>query len=149
MTRTRMLLVAAMIAFLAMMNPASVFADDVAPPPVTLDASDVSTVVLAAPIVSLIVSLVIPVLAGLVTKLTTSSGIKNLVMLGLSLLSAVVTNGILADGSAVFTTQTLYTALITWGIAALTYAKLYQPFGITSSAQKDGTPGKLANKGIH
>lgn len=124
------------------------------PPPVTLDAGDVSTIALAAPIVSLIVGLLIPVLNGLLTKVTTSSGVKALLTLGLSTISAIVTNGLLADGSSVFTTQTLYTALITYGVAVLSYVGAYKPLGVTSSLVTDKatgtvTEGKLAEVGRH
>lgn len=122
-------------------------AEDIPPPPVTLDASDLSTVALAAPIVTIIVGLLIPILNGLLTKLSTSSGVKALLTTFLAGASAVVTNGILADGSSVFTTQTLYTFLITWGISVLSYVGLYKNLGLTSSAMKSGAPGKLADVG--
>lgn len=133
--------------FLAVGGPA--LAEDVPPPPVTLNADSVSTLTLAAPVVSLIVAFLIPFLNGLVTKLTTSAGVKGLLTLGLSIANGVLANALLADGSAVFTTTTLFTAIGTWVIAVLSYKELYKPFGVTSSMQPDGTPGKLANKGIH
>lgn len=113
-----------------------------APPP-TLEPGQVSTVVIAAPIVTIIVSLLIPVVNGLLTKASTPSGVKAIGTIILNAVWALFANGVLADGSAVFSSTTLYTALLGCTISIVSYAGVYRPMNVTSS----GDNGKLASVG--
>lgn len=115
-----------------------------APPPVTLDADSVSTVVIAAPIVTIIVSLLIPLVNGVLTKVSTSSGVKAVGTIILNAVSALFVTGVVADGTAMWSTTTLYTALLGCVISIVTYAGLYRPINVTSNAG-----GRLASVGRH
>lgn len=115
-----------------------------APPPVELDADAVSTVVIAAPIVTIIVSLIIPLINGFLTKPSTPSGVKAIGTILLNAAAALITNGVVADGSSVFSTATLYTAILGAVISIVTYAGVYKPLNVTSNAG-----GKLADVGRH
>lgn len=115
-----------------------------APPPVTVDADSVSTIVIAAPWVTIIVSLLIPVLNGLLTTVTTSSGVKAILTIVLNAAWSLIASGLLADGTAVFSSTTLYTAIVGCVISIASYVGLYRPMNVTSTGQN----GKLAHVGI-
>lgn len=119
-------------------------ASALAPPPVELDADAVSTVVIAAPIVTIIVSLLIPLINGFLTKASTPAGVKAVGTIVLNAVWALFANGVLADGSAAWSTSTLYTALLGTVISIVSYAGVYKPINVTSNAG-----GKLADVGRH
>ena len=122
-----------------------------APPPVNVDTTDTSTVAIAAPVVTLIVSLLIPLVNGFFTTITTSSKVKAYATILLNAVSALITNGILSDGSAVFSSETLYTWVLGTVVSVVSYAGLYKPLDLTSSAVRgpagDMVPGRLASVG--
>ena len=130
---------------------ATVFAQD-APPPVTTDVESVSAFVIASPIVTLIVSLLIPLINGLVTTRRTAGWVKGVVTILLNAISALITNGMIADGSSVFSSATLYTAILGTTISVVSYFQLWRPLNLTSSDQLVSSghvvEGKLARKGI-
>lgn len=134
---------AALTAALLMLlfTPAHTFAS--APPPVTVDANDVSTVVIAAPVVTIIVSLLIPVINGFLTKPATPAGVKAIGTIILNAIWALIASGVMTDGTAVFSSTTLYTALLGCVISIVSYAGVYKPMGVTSNAG-----GKLATVGV-
>lgn len=113
-----------------------------APPPVEVDTTDVSTIAIAAPLVTIIVSLLIPVINGVLTKPSTPAGVKAVGTIILNAAAALFTTGVLADGTAVFSSTTLYTALLGTIISIVTYAGVYRPIGVTSNVG-----GKLASVG--
>lgn len=119
-------------------------ASALAPPPVELDADAVSTVVIAAPIVTIIVSLLIPLINGFLTKPSTPTAVKAIGTIVLNAGWALIANGVLADGSSAFSTSTLYTAILGAIISITTYAGVYKPINVTSNAG-----GKLAAVGRH
>jgi hypothetical protein len=119
-------------------------ASALAPPPVDLDADAVSTVVIAAPIVTVIVSLLIPLINGFLTKPSTPTAVKAIGTIVLNAAWALIANGVLADGSSAFSTSTLYTAILGVIISITTYVGVYKPINVTSNAN-----GKLASVGRH
>lgn len=119
-------------------------ASALAPPPVDLDADAVSTVVIAAPIVTVIVSLLIPLINGFLTKPSTPTAVKAIGTIVLNAAWALIANGALADGSSTFSTSTLYTAILGVIISITTYVGVYKPINVTSN-----TGGKLAAVGRH
>lgn len=125
---------------LLMFTPGATFAAPA--PPVTTDVSGVSTVVLAAPVVTILVSLVIPLINGFITKPSTPGGVKAIITIVLNAASALLTTGLVADGTAVWSSTTLYTALLGCVISIVSYAGVYKPMNVTSNAG-----GKLASIG--
>lgn len=118
------------------------FAQD-APPPVHADTTDTSTLVLAAPLVTIIVSLLIPLVNGLITKTTTNAGVKAIITIVLNAVSALITTGLLADGTAAFSSTTLFTWLVGTIISIASYVGLWKPMTLTSNQG-----GRLANVGV-
>lgn len=135
------LIAIAMFAVLAAPSIAS--AQDPAPP-VQLEADTVSTIVVAAPIVTIIVSLLIPLINGFLTKASTPTAVKAIGTIVLNSIWALFANGVLVDGSATFSTATLYTAILGSVISIAMYAGVYKPVNVTSNAG-----GSLANVGRH
>lgn len=113
------------------------------PPPVTTSTDSASTVVIAAPIVTLLVSLVIPLINGLITKPSTPAVVKGIITIILNTASALLTTGLLVDGTAAWSTTALYTAVLGTIISVVMYFNIYKPMNATSN---EG--GKLANVGV-
>lgn len=91
------------------------------------------TVTLSALTVSLVISLVIPVVTGILTKYSTSSGLKGLVTLVLNAVQSLVVAATVSDGSAVISEATFVTFSLSLAISIATYAGVYRPLNITSS----------------
>lgn len=117
--------------FVVLVTPGLAFAEEA--PPVQYEANTVSTVVIAAPIVTLIVSLLIPLLNGLLTKASTPTSVKAIGTIVLNSLWALFANGVLADGSAAFSTATLSTAVLGSIISIAMYVGVYKPINVTSN----------------
>jgi pentatricopeptide repeat protein len=64
-------------------------------------------------------------------------------MIALNAVSAILINGALPDGGSAFSTETLYTAIVSCLVSAFSYDKVWKVFGLTSSPG-----GKLATVGI-
>lgn len=111
-------------------------------PPVDAVTTDTSTVVIAAPVVTIIISLLIPVINGFLTKAGTPAGVKAIGTIILNAVWALFASGVLADGTAVFSSTTLYTALLGCVISIVSYAGVYKPMNVTSNSG-----GKLASVG--
>lgn len=142
--KLRVALVAFVLAFvIAPTTIASAFVAS-APPPVHADTTDVSTVVIAAPIATVIVSFVIPLINGLITTAGTPGWVKGVVTIILNAVWALFAAGTLADGSAAFSSTALFTAVLGVLISLASYAKVFKPMNATSNSG-----GKLANIGIH
>lgn len=102
-------------------------------------------VALSALTVSLVISFFIPVLTGLATKYTTSSGLKGLITLVLNAVQTLIVTATMADGSAVISKETLIAFLLSLAVSVAIYTGIYKPLLITSSHPA----GKLApEKGI-
>jgi len=83
----------------------------------------------------LLVSVVLPVLVGLVTTRVTHAGVKAVLLLALSTTTGFVTEyaGPHDDGYSVQTAAVL--ALVSFGVGTLTYFGLLKPTGISLAAQ--------------
>jgi hypothetical protein len=112
------------------------------PPPVNFDTTDASTIAVSAPLVTLILSLFIPVLNGFLTTPTTPVIVKSIGTIVLNTVAALLTTGLLADGTSTFSSTTLYTAVLGSVISIAAYAGVYKPINVTSNAG-----GKLATVG--
>jgi hypothetical protein len=100
---------------------------------------------LSAMTVTFVVSFFIPVLTGLLTKVSTSSGVKGLLTLVLNAVNALVVGNMVADGSVALSKETLVTFFLGLAISIASYSGVYKPLNITSST----LDGKLApNKGL-
>jgi hypothetical protein len=106
---------------------------------------EVDLIVINAPIVTILVALVIPLINGVITRWTLATFWKSMITLALNAISAFITASIVDNGDVVFSRPTLYTWLLGSAISFATYARIYKPLNVTSS-----TPtGRLApNSGI-
>jgi len=92
-----------------------------------------SLVVISAPVITIIASLLIPIVNGIFTKITMSGFVKGLITLGLNAVMAFITTNASDTGAAVFSLQTLETAAVGFVISVAMYAGIYKPAKITSS----------------
>jgi hypothetical protein len=84
-------------------------------------------------VVSLLIGVFIPILVGLVTKVTTNATVKSLLLLGLSAVSGFLTEFV---NSANFVwQQALLTTVMTFVIGVATHFGLWAPTGVTAKAQ--------------
>lgn len=104
-----------------------------------------SLIVISAPVVTIIMSLLIPIINGLITKYSVSGAVKGFITLVLNAIVAFITTNASDTGAALFSLQTLETAALGFVISVAIYAGIYRPAKITSS-----TPdGKLGpNSGV-
>lgn len=87
---------------------------------------------LTATHVLLVVSVLIPFLTGLLTKVGASATIKQVVTLTLAAVNTVVVSNVGADGNAVLTDSVLLDAGVSWFIAVTTYLGVYKPHDANS-----------------
>jgi hypothetical protein len=89
----------------------------------------------------LLVSVVLPVLVGLVTTRVTHAGLKAVLLLALSGVTGFVTEyaGPHDAGYSVGTAAVL--ALVAFGVAVLAHFGLWKPTGVSSAAQAVGARG--------
>lgn len=90
-------------------------------------------VVLVPPIVMIVISLIIPLVVGLLTKLSVPSGVKAVMMIVLNAVNAFVVTAVVVDGSGVFTQEAFVNWLMGVVVSVATYLGLYKPLDITSS----------------
>lgn len=93
-----------------------------------------SIVVISAPIVTLISALLIPIVNGLLTRITVAGGVKGLITIVMNTIMAFITTNASDTGASVFSLQTLYTAVLGFLISVAIYAGVYRPAEITSSS---------------
>lgn len=122
--------------------PAIAVAQEAAPP-VNVDTTNVSTFVVAAPVMTLIVSFIIPVIVGYFSKATWPGQVKGILDIVLNAVWGLIAAGTLADGTGAFSSAAIYTAVLGCLISLAAYAKVYKPWNLTSNPG-----GKLANRGI-
>lgn len=97
-------------------------------------------IVINAPIVTIVMGLLIPVLNGLLTKWTMPSWVKFAITALMNTVVAVFTANAADNGDVVFSRPTLYSAILGTVISFVAYNGLYKPLNVTSS-----TPtGRLA-----
>jgi hypothetical protein len=107
--------------------------DSVAPAPPVDVPSEVSTIAIAAPIVTLITGTLIPIVTAFLTTARTPSWVKMIVMIVLNGISAFVTSTILPDGSMEFTSVTFWTWILGVIFSAVSYVIGYKPNNLTSN----------------
>lgn len=108
--------------------------------PTVIAATSASPLVIAAPLQTLIVGLVIPIVVGLITKATLSAGVKAIIMIVLDGANALLAVSQLPDGSASVGRIAFYTAVTGIITSAATYLGVYRPLKLTSSTS-DGRLG--------
>jgi hypothetical protein len=96
-------------------------------------------------VVSAGVGTLVPILNGLLTKVTLPSAVKGVITIILSAIVALITSATLADGTAVISWLTFLMWFLTTVGAIAAYVNIYKPLNLTSSTPN----GKLApNSGI-
>lgn len=112
------------------------------------DLDETRVFTLNAPLVIMITSIVIPIIAGKVTKV--SSRWTGPIMLALNAVAAALTSLVAENGQAVFSAQTLFTALVGAFSSQLAYRTLLAPNGITNNpaANREGVAKLGPDKGL-
>lgn len=105
------------------------------------DGETLERVQLSALTVSLIIGLLIPIVTGLVTKYSTSSGLKGLITLMLNAVQTLVVTATVADGTAIISRETFVNFCLALVISVASYAGVYRPLGVTSSTQDGALAG--------
>lgn len=82
-----------------------------------------------------ITSLLLPLAVGIVTKVSTSSGVKALVLLVSNAVAALVVTATQVDGSAVIEKETFLLWVIGLVISVATHYGVYKPTGVSNSVQ--------------
>jgi hypothetical protein len=100
---------------------------------------------LSALTISLVISMIIPILVGLATKANLSSGVKGLMTLVLNAIQTLIVVNTQSDGTALISKQTFIVFLMSLVVSIAMYAGVYKPLNVTSSTP-DGKLG--ANTGI-
>lgn len=164
MTHTiRRLLAATAVTAGAVMLPIVAFAatdteTDTEITPVGPDAQQADSAVLnLSPfVVSTILGTLIPILTGLLTKLTTPAWVKTVLTLLLSAVAGLINVSLVDGGGAVISQSAVISAVLTFVVAVATYVGIWRPTGVTSSlvthVDTNGVlvtePGKLATVGV-
>lgn len=99
--------------------------------------TETAAFVISAPVVVVILGTVVPLVTGLLTKYTLSPGIKGLITVLLNAVVAAITTAIVADGSAVFSNQTLLTFVLGLVSSTAAYYNVWKPNGLTSNTPAD------------
>lgn len=84
-------------------------------------------------VASLLLGVFLPILVGLVTKVTTNAAVKSLLLLALSCVSGFLTEFV--NSNNFIWQQALLTSVITFVIGVATYYGLWNPTGVTAAAQ--------------
>lgn len=77
--------------------------------------------------VTALVSLVIPVLTGLLTKVNAAPAVKQVVTIVLAAVNTLVVNATVGDGGAVITKENFLLWAVSTAIAVTTYLGIYKP----------------------
>ena len=109
-----------------------------------LDQND-ALVVISAPVVTIIIALLVPIVNGIITKYTLSGAVKGFITLLMNTIMAFITTNMSDTGAAAFSLQTLWTAALGFIISIAMYVGIYKPGNLTSSRPD----GKLSpNSGL-
>jgi hypothetical protein len=95
-----------------------------------------TTLHLNALTVALLVSLVLPALTSLVTKLSASVTVKQLVAIFFSVVTGAVSVATLADGTAVLSKETAIAAVLAFVTQAASYLGIFKPQGVAIAPTK-------------
>lgn len=101
-------------------------------------------------IIQLLISTVLPLAVGLVTKTTTNGGTKAILLAGLALLTSLLTElgQAIANGTPYDIGQGLLLALPTFLIAVGMHFGLWRPTGSSEAAQKTFVRGKSLRRDL-
>lgn len=88
--------------------------------------------------VSIIVGFLLPLLVGLVTKVSTPSSVKGVLLLLLSAVSGLLAQAAVEDAGFAVTQEALISAGITFAIGVATHYGLWRPTGATARVQAAG-----------
>lgn len=144
--KPRHALAAVAVAFGAAAVPTVAFAAD---DTVSVAGAEPGVFVIAAPVIMFVVSVLIPILNGLLTKYSTPPQVKAVLTIVLNAVAAFVVTATQADGTAVFSNATLMTFIFGTVVSVTSYLGLWKPVGLTSSNDAQDQPGKLAAVGVH
>lgn len=100
----------------------------------------VASLELSALTVTAVVSLFIPIVVGLITKVDLNPLWKGAINIVLSAVNAAIVTATVADGTAVFSKETLIAAFFGMVVSLATYLQVYKPLDANSKL--------LPNKGI-
>lgn len=94
----------------------------------------------AAATIQLVLTVVMPIAVGLVTKRATSSGLKAWLLAGLTLATSVITGlgDAVAHNTAFDLGQALLLAIPAFAISVATHYGLWKPTGVSAKAQSVG-----------
>ena len=101
----------------------------------------VASLTLSAFLVLVLTSFLIPAATGLLTKVNASATVKQVVTLILSALNGLVITSTLADGTALISAATAQYALLSLGIAIVSYLGIYKPHDANSKLMPDAGLG--------
>lgn len=87
----------------------------------------VASLTLGAFVVVVVTSFLIPAATGILTKVSASTTVKQVVTLALSTLNGIVVTSTQADGTALISLATAQYALLSLGIAIVSYLGIYKP----------------------
>lgn len=92
-------------------------------------------------VIQLLLTIIMPILVGLVTTRTTSSSAKSWLLAGLTLVTSIITGigNAIAENVAFDLGQALLLAIPAFAISVSTYYGLWKPTGVAQAAQDVGT----------
>lgn len=105
-------------------------------------------ITLAPLVVTMLSGLVIPLIVGLVTKSGASAQLKQVVTILLAGIAALITSSTLADGSAVFSLETLLLAGMAWLVSITSYLGVYRPLNLNDHTLPDRGLGAVDTTGF-
>lgn len=94
-------------------------------------------------VVSMLSGLVIPIVVGIVTKSGARPQVKQVATILLAGIAALITSSTLADGSAVFSVETLLLAAMAWLVAIASYLGVYRPLNLNDHTAPDRGFGQV------
>lgn len=89
-----------------------------------------TVITVSAMLVTLISGTVIPLVHGLVTKLSASGPVNVIVGMALSAIAGVLGTATVLDGVAIFSSTTLIQAFLAWLAQVAMYARIWKPIGV-------------------
>ena len=100
---------------------------------VSVPGSTPASFVIAAPVVMTVISLIIPLITGLLTKYTLPGWVKGLITIVLNAIGALIVTSTQADGTAVMSNAALMTCIYGVIVSVVSYVSVYKSAGLTSS----------------
>lgn len=115
-----------------------VFGGSVHATPVGPDAQANSLFELDPFTVSALLGTIIPILVGLVTKVSTSSAMKAILNALFSGVAAIINVSVIDGGGAIISQSTVKSAALTFLVSIATYYGIWKPTGVAAQAQAVG-----------